>query len=130
MEKDKEIEILKAKKLLALRKRVEKQKEIDENKNEQKNDRELLMSRLVNRADEVFKIAETNYPRETVIITNRIMELVRSGAIKGNIDGGELLQIFRRLGLRIRLDSSIKIAKDGKVVSLTDKIKGKKRIKI
>ena len=54
------------------------------------------------------------------------MELVRSGAIKGNIDGGELLQIFRRLGLRIRLDSSIKIAKDGKVVSLTDKIKGKK----
>ncbi len=126
MEKDKEIEMLKAKKLLALRKRVEKQKEIDENKNEQKNDRELLMSRLVNRADEVFKIAETNYPRETVIITNRIMELVRSGAIKGNIDGGELLQIFRRLGLRIRLDSSIKIAKDGKVVSLTDKIKGKK----
>ena len=118
--------MLKAKKLLALRKRVEKQKEIDENKNEQKNDRELLMSRLVNRADEVFKIAETNYPRETVIITNRIMELVRSGAIKGNIDGGELLQIFRRLGLRIRLDSSIKIAKDGKVVSLTDKIKGKK----
>tara|TARA_B100001750_G_C15514830_1_gene606296 strand:- start:253 stop:633 length:381 start_codon:yes stop_codon:yes gene_type:complete len=126
MEKDKEIEMLKAKKLLALRKRVEKQKEIDENKNEQKNDRELLMNRLVNRADEVFKIAETNYPRETVIITNRIMELVRSGAIKGNIDGGELLQIFRRLGLRIRLDSSIKIAKDGKVVSLTDKIKGKK----
>ena len=126
MEKDKEIEMLKAKKLLALRKRVEKQKEIDENKNEQKNDRELLMSRLVNRADEVFKIAETNYPRETVIITNRIMELVRSGAIKGNIDGGELLQIFRRLGLRVRLDSSIKIAKDGKVVSLTDKIKGKK----
>ena len=126
MEKDKEIEMLKAKKLLALRNRLEKQKEIDENKNEQKNDRELLMSRLVNRADEVFKIAETNYPRETVIITNRIMELVRSGAIKGNIDGGELLQIFRRLGLRIRLDSSIKIAKDGKVVSLTDKIKGKK----
>ena len=126
MEKDKEIEMLKAKKLLALRKRVEKQKEIDENKNEQKNDRELLMSRLVNRADEVFKIAETNYPRETVIITNRIMELVRSGAIKGDIDGGELLQIFRRLGLRVRLDSSIKIAKDGKVVSLTDKIKGKK----
>ena len=126
MEKDKEIEMLKAKKLLALRKRAKEQKEIDENKNEQKNDRELLMSRLVNRADEVFKIAETNYPRETVIITNRIMELVRSGAIKGNIDGGELLQIFRRLGLRIRLDSSIKIAKDGKVVSLTDKIKGKK----
>tara|TARA_B100001179_G_C18441882_1_gene339163 strand:- start:105 stop:485 length:381 start_codon:yes stop_codon:yes gene_type:complete len=126
MEKDKEIEMLKAKKLLALRKRAEEQKEIDENKNEQKNDRELLMSRLVNRADEVFKIAETNYPRETVIITNRIMELVRSGAIKGNIDGGELLQIFRRLGLRVRLDSSIKIAKDGKVVSLTDKIKGKK----
>ena len=31
MEKDKEIEMLKAKKLLALRKRVEKQKEIDEN---------------------------------------------------------------------------------------------------
>lgn len=126
MEKDKEIEMLKAKKLLALRKRAKEQKEIDENKNEQKNDRELLMSRLVNRADEVFKIAETNYPRETVIITNRIMELVRSGAIKGNIDGGELLQIFRRLGLRVRLDSSIKIAKDGKVVSLTDKIKGKK----
>ena len=75
MEKDKEIEMLKAKKLLALRKRVEKQKEIDENKNEQKNDRELLMSRLVNRADEVFKIAETNYPRETVIITNRIIYL-------------------------------------------------------
>ena len=126
MEEDKDIAMLKAKKLLAMRKRIEAQKEFEENKNEQKNDRELLMSRLVNRADEVFRVAETNYPRETIIITSRIGELIRNGVIKGNIDGGELLQVFRRLGLRVRMNSTIKVAKDGKVESIADKIKGKK----
>ena len=119
MSEDKELEILKQKKIKELMKRIE-------NKNKQINPKDILVSRLVDRGDEVLRIAETYYPKETERIVNQLIELIKNGKINNSISGGELLAVFRNAGLRITVPTSISVSKDGKMTSLSDKLKGKK----
>ena len=65
MNEDKELEMLKQKKIKELMKRIE-------NQNKQDDPKQILISRLVDRGDEVLKIAETYYPKETEIIVNQL----------------------------------------------------------
>ena len=115
MNDDKELEVLKQKKIKELMKRIE-------NQNKQDDPKEILLSRLVDRGDEVLKIAETYYPKETEIIINQLIELIKNGKIQGSISGGELLSVFRNAGLRITVPTSISVSKDGKMTSLSDKL--------
>jgi hypothetical protein len=54
------------------------------------------------------------------------VELIRIGEIKQRISGGELLALFRSVGLNIRVNTTIKIEDHGKLVSLSDKLKQRK----
>jgi hypothetical protein len=54
---------------------------------------------------------------------NRILELIERGEIQQKISGGELLSLFRMLGLNIRMNTTIKIEDHGKLVSFSDKLK-------
>ena len=119
MSEDKELEILKQKKIKELMERIE-------NKNKQVNPKNILISRLVDRGDEVLRIAETYYPKETERIVNQLIEMIKNGKINNTISGGELLAVFRNTGLRITVPTSISVSKDGKMTSLSDKLKGKK----
>ena len=56
-------------------------------------------------------------------ILARIIELIKTGEISQRISGGELLALFRSIGLKIRVNTSIKIEDHGKLVSLSDKLK-------
>jgi hypothetical protein len=49
--------------------------------------------------------------------------LIKAGEINQRISGGELLALFRSIGLKIRVNTSIKIEDHGKLVSLSDKLK-------
>ncbi|MDQ4057246.1 MAG: double-stranded DNA-binding protein, partial [Thermoproteota archaeon] len=51
------------------------------------------------------------------------IELIKAGEISQRISGGELLALFRSIGLKIRVNTSIKIEDHGKLVSLSDKLK-------
>ena len=119
MNEDKELEMLKQKKIKELMKRIE-------NQNKQDDPKQNLISRLVDRGDEVLKIAETYYPKETEIIVNQLIELIKNRKINNSISGGELLSVFRNAGLRITVPTSISVSKDGKMTSLSDKLKSKK----
>jgi len=119
MNEDKELEMLKQKKIKELMKRIE-------NQNKQDDPKQILISRLVDRGDEVLKIAETYYPKETEIIVNQLIELIKNRKINNSISGGELLSVFRNAGLRITVPTSISVSKDGKMTSLSDKLKSKK----
>ncbi len=119
MSEDKELEMLKQKKIKELMKRIE-------NQNKQINPKDILLTRLVDRGDEVLKIAETHYPKETEHIVNQLIQLIKDGKINNSISGGELLSVFRNAGLRITVPTSISVSKDGKMTSLSDKLKGKK----
>ncbi len=116
---DPELEIIKAKKLLKMKKKI------TEEKPKPKTDRDLFIAQLVDRGTEVLAAAEAQYPRETAMIVAKIAELIKSGELQSKIPGGELLALFRSIGLRVRMNTKISIEEHGKLVSLSDRLKSK-----
>jgi DNA-binding TFAR19-related protein (PDSD5 family) len=93
---------------------------------QEKTPRDILLSHLVDRGEEVLAAAEAQYPNETKAIVIKLAELYSSGRMEGDISGGELLYLFRRLGLDVRIETSIKVEEHGKLVDLSDKFKIRK----
>jgi DNA-binding TFAR19-related protein (PDSD5 family) len=127
MNEDADIEILKAKKMKEIMERMIKQKKEKTLKEMQiKNislEKEAILSYLYDRGDEVLALAELQFPEQTKIIISRILELIKEGEITKKISGGELLSLFRSLGLNIKVKTTIKIEEHGKYVSFADKLK-------
>lgn len=127
MNEDPDIAILKAKKMKEIMERMAKQqKEKTLKEMNIKNislEKEAILSYLYDRGDEVLALAELQFPDQTRIIIGRILELIKEGEITKKISGGELLSIFRSLGLNIKVKTTIKIEDHGKYVSFADKLK-------
>jgi len=95
------------------------------NKNEPEevdSERNFLLRYLYDRGNEVLKLAEQQFPLQTKIIIKRLNELIRFGEIS-KISGGDLLAVYRSLGLNIRVDTHISISDHGKTISFSDKLK-------
>lgn len=124
-EEDPELAIIKARKMKQLKEKAALIEKIKESKSDVKkvDDKELLLKYLYDRGDEVLELAESQYPVQAKLIVNRIVELIKSGDIDSLISGGELLAIFRSVGLRIRVDTSIRIQEHGKFISMGEKLK-------
>lgn len=126
-EEDPELAIIKARKMKQLKEKaamIEKIKEDETKTNMAKiDDRGILLKYLYDRGDEVLQLAELQYPVQTRVIVKRIVDLIRSGEIDSLISGGELLAIFRSVGLRIRVDTNIRIEDHGKFISFGEKLK-------
>ena len=124
-EEDPELAIIKARKMKQLKEKAAFIEKIKESKSDVKkvDDKELLLKYLYDRGDEVLELAESQYPVQAKLVVNRIVELIKSGDIDSLISGGELLAIFRSVGLRIRVDTSIRIQEHGKFISMGDKLK-------
>jgi DNA-binding TFAR19-related protein (PDSD5 family) len=122
MSEDPDIEIIKARKMKELREKaaaVEKAKVAQP----KKSPKEIVLSYLYDRGDEVLNASYAQYPAQTDAIVAKIAELIQSGEIQARISGGELLSLFRSVGMRVRIDTSIKVEQDGKLVSFSDKLK-------
>lgn len=126
-EEDPELAIIKARKMKELKEKaamIEKIKEDETKTNMAKiDDRGILLKYLYDRGDEVLQLAELQYPVQTRVIVKRIVDLIKSGEIDSLISGGELLAIFRSVGLRIRVDTNIRIEDHGKFISFGEKLK-------
>jgi len=126
-EEDPELAIIKARKMKQLKEKaamIEKIKEDETKTNMPKiDDREILLKYLYDRGDEVLQLAELQYPVQARVIVKRIVDLIKSGEIDSLISGGELLAIFRSVGLRIRVDTNIRIEDHGKFISFGEKLK-------
>ena len=128
-EEDKDLERLKAKRLAEMRNNISSQREqkkIDASQKEQQDKklspREIVVKRLGYRGMEVLQNAEYQFPKETEIIILKLSELISSGDIKEVLDGGNLLALFRAVGINIRMKTKINVEKDGKFVSISDKL--------
>ena len=132
MEEDPDIEILKAKKMQEIMQRMMKQKKKDnigkDIKKREPSEREILLSYLYDRGDEVLNLAESQFPSETRAITGRIVELINSGEINRKISGGDLLSLFRTIGINVKINTTIKIEEHGKYMSFAEKLKQDKEI--
>jgi DNA-binding TFAR19-related protein (PDSD5 family) len=126
-EEDTDLEIIKARKMLKLREQaaaIEKRRKIeDESKSLEKSKKQIFLKNLYDRGDEVLSAAESQFPSQTMAIMDRILDLIERGDIQQRISGGELLSLFRMMGLNIRMNTTIKIEDHGKLVSFSDKLK-------
>ena len=89
------------------------------------NPREVVIKQLGFRGLEVLTNAESQFPNETKMIIDKLYELIKTGEITEVLDGGKLLELFRSIGLSVRMNTKINIQQDGKFVSLTDKLSTK-----
>ena len=126
---DKDLERLKAKRLAEMRNNISSQREQEkvaasqkEQQDKKPSPREIVVKRLGYRGMEVLQNAEYQFPKETEIIVLKLSELISSGDIKEVLDGGNLLALFRAVGINIRMKTKINVEKDGKFVSLSDKL--------
>ncbi len=127
-DEDKELEILKARRLAEMQKNLSMQDKLDENKSEENETpkfslRDYVVNSLGHRGMEVLQNAEYQFPNESKIIIEKLGELISSGDINETLDGGKLLVLFRSVGLSIRMENKINVEKDGKFISIADKFK-------
>ena len=129
-EEDKDLERLKEKRLAEMQKNLsyqQKQEKITILQKKQKDNklssREIVIKQLGYRGLEVLQNAEQQFPKETQIVVLKLSELILSGDITEVLDGGNLLTLFRSIGINVRMKTKIKVEDDGKFVSLSDKLK-------
>ena len=127
-DEDKELELLKAKRLAEMQKNLSIQDQSSENKTEESQKpklslRDYVVNSLGHRGMEVLQNAEYQFPNESKIIIEKLGELISSGDINETLDGGKLLVLFRSVGLSIRMENKINVEKDGKFISIADKFK-------
>lgn len=129
---DHEIDIINARKLRELREKAaalerakanQQQAQSSSSTSRPKSSREVLSPYLYDRADEVLDLAYGQYPVQTEAIVTRIARLISDGEITNRISGGELLMLFRSVGLKIRVNTTIKVEDNGKFISFSDKLK-------
>ena len=129
-DEDSELERLKASRLAEMQKNISTQQTTPDPKpadpkpaeSVPENPRDLLLKMLGFRGLEVLENAESQFPSETGMIVKKLSELVKTGEISETLDGGQLLALFRSVGLNVRMATKINIEQDGKFVSLSDKL--------
>ena len=129
MSEDKDLERLQAKRLAEMQKNLSSQREQEkitasqkEQKDKKSSPRDIVVKQLGYRGLEVLQNAEYQFPKETQIIVLKLSELILSGDITEVLDGGKLLALFRSIGIDVRMKTKINVEKDGKFVSLSDKL--------
>ena len=128
-EEDKDLERLKEKRLAEMQKNLSSQQKQEkiaalqkEQKDKKPSSREIVIKQLGYRGLEVLQNAEHQFPKETQIVLLKLSELISSGDITEVLDGGNLLALFRSIGIDVRMKTKINVEKDGKFVSLSDKL--------
>ena len=118
MEEDSALKLLEQRKLEELRKKLRTSAQ----PKAEKTDRQVVEGMLYDRGDEVLDAAYSFYPAETGRLVKELAGMIRDGRLKDRVAGGELLSIFRQLGLRFRVKTSIKVMDQGKLVDLSEKL--------
>lgn len=119
---DRELEALRQKKLMEL-KRILQKREKEKGREKREDPRKILNKFFIGRAWEVLNAAKAQYPQAARYVENMLVRLIIEGKIRSKISGEELYWLFRRLGIRVKLKTSIKILEHGKLKSLEEKIK-------
>jgi len=122
---DTELDRLRKRKLLQMQKRFLTKKTKGKTISKEEENWALLNQAFIDRAWEVFKAAQLQYPEKMKRIENVLVQLISEGKIREKISGEELYSFFHQLGLRIELKTHIRFMEHGKLKSLEEKIKEK-----
>ena len=121
-----EIELLRQKKALELRKKMllsqEKATPIAV-ETPKLSSREVVQKILAGRGVEVLETARRYYPKEVGIIEENLARLIDSGRLKGPVSGEELFSFLRRVGLSFSMDTKIRVKEHGELKTLEEKFR-------
>ena len=130
MSEDEELDLLKRRRMLELRRRYLEQQskakaeaEAPEKPQESVDPENALKDIFVGRAWEVWEAAKTQYPQVASEVGKAIVAANQSGKLKEKISGEQLYWLFQRLGLRVSLRTHIRIIESGEVKSIAQKMK-------
>jgi len=119
---DNELAAIRRKKIMEMMRLLKKREEEKEKRGEM-DPQKVLDKFLVGRAWEVLNAARAQYPQAAKYVESLLLRLIMEGKIRSKISGEDLYWLFRRLGVRVRLKTSIRILEHGKLKSLGEKIK-------
>ena len=133
MSEDNDLEFLKRRKLLEMQMRLLKEKALEAEKTKEKEQKtqkpkgpeEVLMSRFVDRAFEVWTAAKQQYPKATQEVSRALAQVIQSGKLKEKITGEQLYWLFQQLGIPVRLRTTIRIYEGGELKTIADKLKNR-----
>jgi DNA-binding TFAR19-related protein (PDSD5 family) len=123
LEEDPELRLIEQRKLEEMKRRM---RSVNQLPKAEKTDREVVEGMLCDRGDEVLEAAYSYFPGETDRLVKELAKMVKDGRFAEKVSGGELYSIFRKLGLRFNLKTSIKVEDRGKLVDLSEKLKNRK----
>lgn len=121
MEEDADLKLLERRKMEEIRRKFK----ASARTMAEKTDRQVVEGMLYDRGAEVLDAAYSFYPSQTEGLVKELAEMFRSGRLTEKVAGGELLSIFRQLGLRFSLKTSIRVMDQGKLVDLSEKFRKK-----
>ena len=119
MEEDLDLKLITARKMAELRRRAEKSTATKE----EKSNKEIVLGMLYDRGDEVLEAALARYPTETAQVIDQLAKMIKEGKLVDKLSGGDLLSALRSLGMRLNLNTTIRVEDHGKFVSLADKLR-------
>jgi programmed cell death protein 5 len=130
LSEDKELDYLKRKRLLELRKRLIEEQVADfqkEKRQQQKPKKpiDILKTAFAANAWDVWRIAEQQRPKTTQIVANALVTLLKTGKIREKITGEQIAWLFTQLGVPLRFKTKIRILEGGELKSIADKLREK-----
>lgn len=134
MSDDPQIDLLKRRKLQLLKRRLLIEKMEADKKAEEAEEAsnpappppqpiDVLQQVFVGRAWEVWNAAVAQYPQVSKELERALVKLIKSGRLRNQITGEQLFWFFRRLGVRVRLNTKIRIYESGELRSIADKLR-------
>jgi len=121
LSEDIDLEILKLKKMAKMRRALSNLSEAKAPS--EKDYRSILLNNLTERAKEILKCAEEQYPVETKKIVEVLAKAIESGSIKDVIDEYSFYELLINLGLNVRIPTRIYYVRKGEKKSLYDLFK-------
>ena len=121
-----EIELLRQKKALELRKKMmlSQEKTAPAAPPPPKaSPREIVAKILSGRGPEVLETARRYYPKEIGQVEQTLANLIESGRLKGPVSAEELYSFLRRVGLIFNMDVKIRIKEHGELKTLEQKFR-------
>ncbi|PCN50027.1 hypothetical protein B6U99_06625 [Candidatus Geothermarchaeota archaeon ex4572_27] len=112
MPEDEELELLKMRKMMELR-RMLMAEQAPKREGAEEDPREVVVRNLAGRGLEVLEAAEAQYPEVAKAVVKELAKLIKEGRVQGPITGEELMNVFLSLGLRVRLPTRIYYEKHG-----------------
>ena len=122
MEEDMDLKPIEQRKLEAMKRRIKAAAPQPKVEKVEKTDRQVVEGMLYDRGDEVLQAAYSVFPQETERLVRELAGMIRDGRLTEKVAGGELYSIFRQLGLRFKLNTSIRVMDQGKLVDLSEKL--------